>query len=190
MKIDKLQGMIALPNIPTDNLYKFCFVAGIILILSAAYLNYLADKLNLSALEQTVLLEYDLHLQKSDNDRLRKVDSLLSDTTTDGRAFFKSDFYKDDIKPLMNSNRLDSITKLNAKMNATIDEAKSVATISNLLLLLGFALTTIGGACWYLLNQKVQDNLLNVQLRSAEIELETLEIRLQDLKNKNVDVAD
>ncbi len=179
--------MIPIPNLPTDSLYKFIFVGGVLMILSSFYLlNQKSDTLYDSIKNSDAI---QLKLQTEDS-----LDTLLAKQYLDEFQIHKkqAEFYVSHnlvdsaerrlskMRDLQNGT-LRLLKKANAKYLMSTSEIKILDNIQKqynndvrllyVLLFLGLVLTTCGYFGWQYRIQIPQDRMTKIQLELMEIQL-------------------
>jgi len=190
--------MFALPNLPTDSLYKFIFITGLISVFYSSYLsrrnqdydNKLAvsiDSLTFLMGQQMISTKADLMQSKNNTERtldrldyLKTIDKSRLDSFQGkhfdeeideaGKIIDKSTVISDSVQKILNhysaeSNLADmkyKITKSNRNKNQT--EVDNYFKYGIMMIVLGFFF-------WFYRIQIPQDELQNVQLELAKMEL-------------------
>lgn len=180
--------MIPIPNLPTDSLYKFMFVGGLVMIISGYYLNH-----NL----QNEVLE-DLNKIHSSQIEYRLFTSL--DSIRDKTSSRKFDREYNKISHSLKNNNLESAQKSTIKLDSLLEKdlqvmeklissriksaqdsvklveigysLNEVSKLYKYLMILGTIINFVGGICWYKKIQEPQDRMTKIQLEMMEIELE------------------
>ncbi len=149
--------MFTTPIIPTDSLYKFLFVGGVVLIIAAFTLQLNQVDSNRSQLSKYDSLRMSIQIERTIKDnKITQTNNKLNNE-------------KDSAMLEYISGRMDQETKyFDAKV-------KLLFTI----VFLGFIMMVCGGSLWYRAIQTNQDKLLLIQVRLAEIDLIEKEKQLQ-----------
>jgi hypothetical protein len=177
--------MFSLPSIPTDSFYKFCFVSGIILMLFSGFLLYSSNKMKFQSKMDAEQIKLDF-----ERDSSLASNKAVSDSVVNARRVKSTDskVANKQVQVTHTPNleylvKLDSIyTQIN-RSNALANDSGVQLTFSFALLVIGTIMMVYGGHTWHRKVQLIQDELLNVQLQTSQIELQLAQLNLTKLKN-------
>jgi hypothetical protein len=180
--------MFSLPTLPTDSLYKFCFVSGIILLLFSVFLKFSANKITFQATEDRKIINEDFRIDSVINSRTTVEDSLKGYQSLKLSEIKKEDYPLYKLRPVDSSsiNRLSAMRKKNNENIIRLNDALHFYDYSNSLLALSLVMIAYGGGFWFHNVQKIQDRLLKVQLNTAQIELELAQLNLDKVKSEHL----
>lgn len=182
--------MISLPNIPTDNLYKFCFVGGIILLLFSGYLKFTSTNALTDIEESQDLIAWEMKQDSAQGAREKKIASIKSKYLDSNKKDLIKELDSLNSNSLRSMSRLESLYRKNLATLTKIKEGKNLNEYASTIRFIGVILTAVGAFGWYFRNQQVQDKLLAVQLKSAQIDLKLAEIKLEEQKDKEATKSD
>jgi hypothetical protein len=149
-----------LPMLPTDNLYKFLALSGLVmLVLSFTFPRNMVDELELKAVESETninLLAFDVSVLKDDVDAAEKKPKLA----------------EDGIQKLSERQRQLEVKTLQvggerAKLNVLVKQLRFAMSLSIIGSVLGFVLADIGFWLWYMRVQKPADLLARKQVEAT-----------------------
>lgn len=175
--------MFSLPTIPTDNLYKFAFIGGIVLLIFSSYLNYEAGK-ELSEIKQErkqIDIEFKI-------DSLKIVRLITIDTLQDRKSYSLKDIpkrqYKNYTVEPLDTAMVNLYKRGMTRLHTTDIKWDSFSTLKfygAVCMFIGLVMTILGGVAWYHYVQQYQDVLLQLQLDKAQQDLALVKL---DLKTK------
>lgn len=177
--------MLTFPTLPTDSLYKFIFIAGVVLVVTSTYMmprisiENLNEEVRLDSLQ--IMNHFESNVVKDSANEIERVlkkydeetDSLIK---TNGKIANLRERYNKDVVPTKSQFKrlarkqmaytIDSLFKDNRKkMNEKFYQMNN-HLLKNIFVL-GWLLVSIGGVFWYLCIQQPQDELLKIQLVEA-----------------------
>jgi len=150
-----------LPMLPTDNLYKFLALSGLVmLVLSFTFPRNMVDELELKAVESETninLLAFEVSVLKDDVDAAEKKPKLA----------------EDGIQKLSERQRQLEVKTLQvggerAKLNVLVKQLRFAMSLSIIGSVLGFVLADIGFWLWYMRVQKPADLLARKQVEATD----------------------
>jgi hypothetical protein len=154
-----------LPNPPTDNLYKFLAITGIIVLVLAYLMPYILLKdLTTQMIEQigeANLLQIELNIVEREVTRLENNEMPTADDVTRIRTML-DDIQRNDTKRKTKLMLIDDINQ----------EFKVISKIANYAKSIGFFLTIIGFALWYEKLQRHQDTFVKREAEHTYKEIE------------------
>ncbi|WP_234569814.1 hypothetical protein [Rhodohalobacter sp. 614A] len=167
-----------LNNIPTDNFYKFQYLAGLLIIFSTFY--YLIQRIeidneNLIKLEgQTSQLMFDNRMWEFQIDEIDSLSKkLLERDQITANELQNLRSKTDSIFQLSHSinSKMNDIALKNNLISYSIERTSKYHKYSILFLIAGIVWTAIGYFGWFFLHQKKQDRILEIELELKELEL-------------------
>jgi len=153
-----------MPNLPTDNLYKFLALAG----LAIAVLSFWHAEGKLSEIKYKIAsLEGDVGLMKVYEDALQKNrDSIRASIKRKSVSDEEmKELYKQHHEYLLKNAEFQAKTKF---VLVLIEEGKRVSTLSIWIETIGVLISYIGFQLWYIRVQKPNDMLLRKQLEDLK----------------------
>lgn len=146
-----------IPNLPTDNLYKFMALSGLlILILSIAYPTYRTLELE----QQRQMIRGEIKILEGDVDLLLKIalaNTKVRHKTTD----------PDFLQAVQHKNTLARIEARGMQLDLLESQIKQYKWLYWVGFFIGLLLTVWGFLLWYLRVQRFQDMLLKRQVSEA-----------------------
>lgn len=147
--------MLQVPTLPTDSLYKFLFVFGIVLIISSQFIgDHLLENYNQSLKKDTELIA----------EHVNKIDGLQQEIADKGLSTQKKDslqlLYK--IEVASASRFMKRFEDQNSMDRYLVNS--NVSSL-NFALYLGYTLALLGSILWYVKIQYIQDRILKLQLK-------------------------
>ncbi len=169
-------------SIPTDNLYKFLAISGLVIIITCLYLPYKQIReIDLKYIElksETQLLEeknYILNVKK------KLVEDIKSSTSEDALKILNERAELLQEAPII-SKRWEQLIYLN-------NEKKELRKITNVGLGFGVIITFIGFFQWYRRLQKYQDILMKREAESLSSTIKDENSVLDEAQNNNEEIA-
>ncbi|RKR82649.1 hypothetical protein BDD43_2834 [Mucilaginibacter gracilis] len=168
--------MFNIPTLPTDSLYKFMFIGGIVLILFSFFtMNRASDDIKLKRKAADSLSATIRTRNKIDSLKSRWFDRNLNS------HIFTTEELKSQIEN-ERKNLIDFISLSDAYEKKALDLIKDehkidlISFFMGVLIVVGITFTIVGGCQWYIKIQIPQDRLLQIQLQLAETELKNAKI--------------
>jgi hypothetical protein len=192
--------MLTLPTLPTDNLYKFIFLAGLVLIIYSSYIGekHLSNTINidtsldsLDAIQKSNsrTLDYKIKEAKELTDRIKNnvyiLDSLTNANKKKQSIKFKqlrSEVQTDlktvneeviRIKDLRSKFDKQAVSHLNEARKLITSKVYSEFAIKTqyVFFMIGLISFIVGALSWLFIVQRPQDELNKIQLKLAQLEL-------------------
>lgn len=163
-----------LPSLPTDNLYKFIFISGVILFVYSMYsLMQIENKLRDSLIENT----HNTFKLRFENDSLQIILGIDSALTNKAKLHLEEKLKKrkieDDIKVYTLIKRREQSVELDNKLQ-NINDSWENKQIRQASIMLGTSVFLIlfGGLLWYSKVQYYEDAILKLQYKKLKKELD------------------
>ncbi len=159
-----------IPLPPSDNLYKFIGISGLVLVVTGV----IADAIMMDELERTRSVGWSVLDAKSEYakgrlQQARAYSPILSPDSSSESG--KKTAAVADARVQEAKEQLDRVEKTGAELNemfASIKREKRWSRILSLALYGGTVLMLIGFALWYWMLQRHQDKLIRLQLSKSE----------------------
>jgi hypothetical protein len=176
---------LRMPYPPTDSLYKFCALAGTIILLGALYVprqfvKRLEDEVDTLVLQAATLEIESQHVLSS----LESIEEILSNSVAEQKGEYVHDpdklelhYSEDELKSLIADavrkfwelkEKKTEVEYLRKRAERLINEGKSLNALSYGCLAIGAILSVLGYSMWYSRIQKHQDLLLRSQLEERQ----------------------
>jgi hypothetical protein len=181
--------MLSLPTLPTDSLYKFLFIGGIILCAFCGYYSYERD--NRVSIQDKKLDSLRILSDASIGVNMLKLDSAKIVNNIKGREGKPTQRqwakYLIAQQRILTELRRDSVMweqeKLNSKYIKKTYEAQE--QIYQFATFLASMMVACGIMFWFWYHQKHQDSIAEIQVKLMQLQLETAQIELKKLKENN-----
>lgn len=180
-------------NLPTDNLYKFLFIGGLLLICYSSYLsvkisdqvidlkktafNYIEQKINFSSKKtEEISLKIDNLLQNGENYYKYNGNVELKNLQ---KEIFDINNLQRDVLEKNNNNFYENY--FNIKTNTIEKSIKEVEICGKT----GIILLIIGMISWYFITQICNDKILILQKEQLEKQNKFLDLQIKKILEKN-----
>lgn len=157
-----------IPSLPTDNLYKFLAMSGLVLILGAATLFFVILRLEQ---DRTLSDAAQLDAEVAKNYE-RQINLIYRLSEKQGGSAFDSELRKEHASILlelskMHGNRVQIFDRITRQRETNV---KLTASVAPIVVGIGIALASLGFGKWKTL-QKNQDRITVAEAEKAELEL-------------------
>jgi hypothetical protein len=187
---------VPLPSLPTDNLYKFMAISGLVLLVAGIVVpwQYIAREGDMiDALRyQSELITLQVQQVETDFGREQQRHQPFLDAVISGKVALSpgnleraQEIFKDAVGLMDRRRKADAAM---AEFRASLAKASRADATTNRMLLLGTAsralgllLFVFGFGLWYFKAQRLQDRLLALEVRTAEKDLLRA---LQDIRSE------
>ncbi len=183
-----------IPNLPTDNLYKFMSLSGIVIIIFSIYF----CEIKVREVSQNNI-EF-LKKQDNLNNKIARFNDKLGTISVLFETYQKDNIQKKDTSIFLSNleTRISSLSNLrdgintdyisqkayHQRLNLLQEESKIITYFSYLFIALGFVLTSTGFLLWYKKVQKPLDKILANDLAKSEFEKAKLDKEIAASKSE------